>query len=104
MRTIKVTYYGNTNNKKIANFQIKENDILELIDTVDYKSPYTSEKTYIEHNKNKVNISKKGFGEVVASFTKLFGFKTCAPCNKRRHYLNKITPLWISKIITKFYK
>ena len=104
MRTLKVTYYGNTNNKKIANFQIKENDILELIDTIDYKSPYTSEKTYIEHNKNKVNISKKGFGEVVASFTKLFGFKTCAPCNKRRQYLNKITPLWISKIITKFYK
>ena len=59
---------------------------------------------YIEHNKNKVNLSKKGFGEVVASFTKLFGFKTCAPCNKRRPYLNKITPLWISKIITKFYK
>lgn len=104
MRTLKVTYYGNTNNKKIANFQIKENDILELIDTIDYKSPYTSEKAYIEHNKNKINISKKGFGEVVASFTKLFGFKTCAPCNKRRQYLNKITPLWISKIITKFYK
>ena len=29
---------------------------------------------------------KKGFGEVVASFTKLFGFKPCAPCNKRRKY------------------
>ena len=47
---------------------------------------------------------KKGFGEVVASFTKLFGYKPCAPCNKRRKYLNNITPMWIVNILSKLYK
>jgi hypothetical protein len=47
---------------------------------------------------------QKGIGEVFASFTKLFGFKPCAPCDKRRKYLNKITPRWMAKFIAKFYK
>ena len=104
MRTVRVTYYGHNHNKKVANFKILENDILELIETTDYKNKYVIKKEYDDSYKANLKPMKKGFGEVVASFTKLFGFKTCAPCNKRRQYLNKITPTWIANILSKLYK
>jgi hypothetical protein len=55
---------------------------------------------------NNLNNRNKSYGivEVVASITKLFGFKPCAPCDKRRKYLNQITPNWLEKIITKIYE
>lgn len=104
MRTVRVTYYGNNHNKKIANFKITENDILELIETADYKTPYVTKKEYDASQNPNMKPMKKGFGEVVASFTKLFGYKPCAPCNKRRKYLNNITPIWIANILSKIYK
>jgi len=108
MSNVRVVYYGNNQNKKIADFIVNKDDILELVSTVDYQIPCKSKELYdkviFETNNQKPISTKKGFGEVVASFTKLFGFKTCAPCNKRRQYLNKITPMWISNILSKFYK
>ena len=103
MRTVRVSYYGNSGNKKVANFKVKEDDTLELLNTADHKHSNISKKRY---NPNNINVThpKKGFGEIVASFTKLFGFKPCAPCNKRRQYLNRITPIFIANIIGKFYK
>jgi hypothetical protein len=103
MRTVRVTYYGNTRNKKVANFKVKEDDTLELLNTSDYKNLNSSKKDHTPNVTNNI-LLKKGFGEVVASFTKLFGFKPCAPCNKRRQYLNRITPIFIANIIGKFYK
>ena len=40
MRNVRVTYYGHNHNKKVANFKILENDILELIETTDYKNKF----------------------------------------------------------------
>ena len=104
MRNVRVTYYGHNHNKKVANFKILENDILELIETTDYKNKFVIKKEYDDSYKSNLKPIKKGFGEVVASFTKLFGFKPCAPCNKRRKYLNNITPMWIVNILSKLYK
>jgi hypothetical protein len=106
MNTVRVTYYGNKQNKKVAIFKVKENDTLELLETKDYVSPIVSPELLKSNNRtpfenNKIKI---GIGEVIASFTKLFGFKPCAPCNKRRRYLNEKTPVWMANIIAKFYK
>jgi len=108
MSEVRVTYYGKDRNKRIAFFKINKDSVLELIETKDYVSPVKIDPS-IQKKLNQEEMQKQpkprmGFGEVVASFTKLFGFKPCAPCNKRRQYLNKITPIFIANIIGKFYK
>lgn len=108
MSEVRVTYYGKDGNKKIAFFKINQNSILELIETKNYVSPVkidSSVKKELKQKEMQNQIKPKmGFGEIVASFTKLFGFKPCAPCDRRRQYLNKITPNFIANIIGKFYK
>lgn len=103
MSEVRVTYYGKNGNKKIAFFKINQDSILELVETKDYVFPIKVNPNAQKPIQNQIQ-PKMGFGEVVASFTKLFGFKPCAPCNKRRQYLNKITPIFIANIIGKFYK
>ena len=105
MKTVRVVYYNLQNIKKIADFKILNDDKLELIKITDYVLPIkkSSDKNFIKHDLNNKIVNKIGIGDLVASFTKLFGFKPCAPCDKRRKYLNKITPKWISNIIGKFY-
>jgi|LakMenE18May11ns_1017448.scaffolds.fasta_scaffold9772445_4 hypothetical protein len=108
MSEVRVTYYGKSGNKKIAFFKINKESILELVETKDYVSPIKIDpdiQKKLKHEEIQKQIKPRiGFGEVVASFTKLFGFKPCAPCNKRRQYLNRITPIFIANIIGKFYK
>jgi len=105
MSNVRVTYYGNKQNKKVAIFKVKEDDTLELLETTDYRNPVVSSPAEITQTKifNPTTQTKSGIGDLVASFTKLFGFKPCAPCNKRRRYMNQHTPSWLSKIITKLY-
>lgn len=108
MSEVRVTYYGKDGNKKIAFFKINQNSILELTETKNYVSPVKIDPSIQKQLKQKEIQNqikpKMGFGEIVASVTKLFGFKPCAPCNRRRQYLNKITPNFIANIIGKFYK
>lgn len=111
MGFITVAYFNNKNEKRIAKFKIKDDDSLELIETDVYSK--TSKLGYLHPiqtlkvpslTENNVFLPfKYGLGEIVASITKLFGFKPCAPCNKRRKYLNQITPNWLEKIIKWFY-
>ena len=107
MTNVRVTYYGNKQNKKVAIFKVKEDDSLELIETKNYVNPIvtSSSKSSPVHNKifNSTKQIKAGLGDVFASITKIFGFKPCTPCNKRRKYLNHHTPKWLSKFITKIY-
>ena len=37
-------------------------------------------------------MSWKGLGDVIKSFTGIFGFVPCAKCEKRRKFLNKVFP------------
>lgn len=97
MGFVKLSYYNNKQVKKVATFRIHDDDSLEIIKIEDpkIKDPPKPIKDLPE--------KKYGVGEVVASITKAFGFKPCAPCDKRRKYLNKITPPWLEKIIKKAY-
>lgn len=103
MSEVRVTYYGKKGNKKIAFFKINQDSILELVETKDYVSPIKGNPNAQKPIQTQIQ-PKMGFGEVIASFTKLFGFKPCAPCNRRRQYLNRITPIFVANIIRKFYK
>lgn len=103
MGFIQITYYTNKQKKKIAKFLIKDDETLELLSTKDYEANLRQPKE-LKLPKAELPKTKIGIGEVVASVTKLFGFKPCAPCNRRRKYLNKITPNWLEKIITKIYE
>jgi hypothetical protein len=108
MGYVQFAYYNNKNEKRIAKFRIKNDDSLELIKTEIYSKNSSLGELHqpIEVKLPSTEVwipTKYGIGEVVASITKLFGFKPCAPCNKRRKYLNKITPNWLEKIIKWFY-
>jgi len=101
MGFVKLSYYNNKQEKKVATIKINNDDTLEIVKIEDPKI----KQPVISENKNLNNKNKNyGIGEVIASITKLFGFKPCAPCNKRRKYLNQITPNWLEKIITKIYE
>lgn len=101
MGYIEFIYRNNKQIKKKARFKIKDNDTLEILSIEDFEQPKIIEKPI--YPKPSEFKTRHGVGEIVASFTKLFGFKPCAPCNKRRQYLNKKTPDWIVKIIERIY-
>jgi hypothetical protein len=106
---VRFIFYTKNNQRREAEFNITEDDNLELISirTLNDKNSKEYNKYISSFNDKTEQLTvntKKGFGELIASFTKLFGFKTCAPCNKRRQYLNKITPQWIANILSKLYK
>jgi len=102
MGYIEFIYYNNQNKKKKAKFRIHNDDTLEILSLEDYKKHEIIEEPIPNKSASEIKV-KYGLGEVVASFTKLFGFKPCAPCNKRRKYLNNKTPEWLVKIIERFY-
>jgi len=93
-------YNGRKGKRKLV-CQINEDDTLTIV-----KNTSISDFKIYPQNLNRFEEvpMKKGFGELIASVTKFFGAKPCAPCDKRRKYLNKITPSWMSKQIEKLYR
>ena len=85
MKTVRLVYYGNTGKKKVAVFKIMNDDTLELLSTKEYVSPVINSNNLNKTNINNIKIFN-GVGDVFASITKLFGFKPCAPCDRRRKY------------------
>lgn len=102
-KEIIIIYNGKKSQRKII-CEIQEDDTLIIKENVAIHNFQVSKTNTFDKSKM-INVpQKKGIGEVFASFTKLFGFKPCAPCDKRRKYLNQKTPIWMSNIIAKFYK
>jgi len=102
-KNITIIYNGKKSQRKII-CEIQEDDTLIIKENKPiYNFEVSKTNTF---NQSKLNLvsQKQGIGELFASFTKLFGFKPCAPCDKRRKYLNQKTPMWMANIIAKFYK
>jgi hypothetical protein len=115
MGFINVSYITNKNKRKIAKFRIKDDESLEFIGSIEYgpntelgtltiPGSYKLPSLDLEHSiKQNLPEIRFGIGEIIASITKLFGFKPCAPCNRRRKFLNKITPNFLVNLIKKLY-
>lgn len=100
---ITIIYNGRKSQRKII-CEIQEDDTLIIKENVEIHNFQVSKTNNFNQSKLNLVPQKKGIGEIFASFTKLFGFKPCAPCDKRRKYLNQKTPTWVANIIAKFYK
>jgi hypothetical protein len=102
-KDITIIYNAKKSQRKII-CELQEDDTIIIKENVPIYN-FEPSKTNTFNASRLINVpQKKGIGEVVASFTKLFGYKPCAPCNKRRRYLNEKTPIWMANIIAKFYK
>lgn len=40
-----------------------------------------------------------GLGDLVYAVTRWFGIRHCAKCHRRKGFLNRITPAWVSRLI-----
>lgn len=98
-----IIYNGKKSQRKMI-CELQEDDSVVIKENVPIYNFKTSKNNTFDTSKLVDVPQKKGIGEIVASFTKLLGAKPCAPCDKRRRYLNQITPKWMAKIIAKAYK
>jgi hypothetical protein len=99
-RELTFIYNGQKGRRKLV-CTLNEDDTLTIV----RNSSISDFKVYPQNlSQLSESPSKKGLGEIVASATKLFGAKPCAPCDRRRKYLNEITPNWAAKQIEKLYR
>lgn len=97
-KQITIIYNGNFSHRKII-CEIQPDDTLIIKENIEIKN-FKAEP--IKNNFSNIK-TKNGIGDVFASLTKMFGFKPCEPCNKRRKYLNEKTPNWLAKVLERFY-
>lgn len=97
-KQITIIYNGNFSHRKVV-CDIQPDDTLIIKENIEIKNfkvePITNKFSNVQ--------TKPGVGDLFASITQLFGFKPCAPCNKRKKYLNEKTPIWISKVLERLY-